>query len=149
MMANVIVVIGAGQIGQAIARRVGVGNHVLLADMRPENASAAAEVLGNAGYDVSVATVDASSRLTKLGKLFGIRKVRIDGGGIVWGSFLKASVIDEISHIVVPVADGSIGTPTVFDAEQGHTKRTAKALRLKSIKRFPGGMVWLRYRVMN
>ncbi|HEV7923323.1 MAG TPA: SDR family oxidoreductase [Thermoanaerobaculia bacterium] len=61
-MANVVVVIGAGQIGQAIARRVGVGKHVLLADMRMENANAAAEVMGNAGYDVSVATVDASSR---------------------------------------------------------------------------------------
>jgi NAD(P)-dependent dehydrogenase (short-subunit alcohol dehydrogenase family) len=60
-MTNVIVVIGAGQIGQAIARRVGVGKHVLLADMRPENAKAAAEVMANAGYDVSVATVDASS----------------------------------------------------------------------------------------
>ena len=59
---NVIVVIGPGQIGQAIARRVGVGKQVLLADMRPENAKAAAEVLGNAGYEVSVATVDASSR---------------------------------------------------------------------------------------
>jgi NAD(P)-dependent dehydrogenase (short-subunit alcohol dehydrogenase family) len=61
-MRNVIVVIGAGQIGQAIARRVGVGKQVLLADMRPDNANAAAEVLGNAGYEVSVATVDASSR---------------------------------------------------------------------------------------
>ena len=61
-MADVIVVIGAGQIGQAIARRVGVGKHVLLADMRQDNASAAADTLGNAGYEVSVATVDASSR---------------------------------------------------------------------------------------
>lgn len=61
-MKDVIVVIGPGQIGQAIARRVGVGKHVLLADMRRENADAAAEVLGNAGYEVSVATVDASSR---------------------------------------------------------------------------------------
>jgi NAD(P)-dependent dehydrogenase (short-subunit alcohol dehydrogenase family) len=59
---NVIVVIGSGQIGQAIARRVGVGKHVLLADLRIENANAAAEVLENAGYEVSVATVDASSR---------------------------------------------------------------------------------------
>jgi NAD(P)-dependent dehydrogenase (short-subunit alcohol dehydrogenase family) len=59
---NVIVVIGSGQIGQAIARRVGIGKHVLLADMRPDNANAAAEVLGNAGYEVSVATVDATSR---------------------------------------------------------------------------------------
>src|SRR5881409_2099671 len=61
-MTNVIVVIGSGQIGQAIARRVGIGKHVLLADMRLDNANAAAEVLGNAGYEVSVATVDASSR---------------------------------------------------------------------------------------
>ena len=61
-MSNVIVVIGPGQIGQAIARRVGVGKHVVLADMRPDHANAAAEVLGNAGYEVSVATVDVSSR---------------------------------------------------------------------------------------
>jgi len=61
-MPEVIVVIGPGQIGQAIARRVGVGKHVLLADTRPENAKAAAEVMANAGYEVSVAAVDASSR---------------------------------------------------------------------------------------
>jgi NAD(P)-dependent dehydrogenase (short-subunit alcohol dehydrogenase family) len=61
-MKDVIVVIGAGQIGQAIARRVGAGKHVLLADLRSDNANAAAEVLANAGYEVSVATVDASSR---------------------------------------------------------------------------------------
>src|SRR6476646_6745213 len=59
---NVIVVIGPGLIGQAIARRVGVAKQVLLADLRRENADAAAEVLGSAGYDVSVATVDVSSR---------------------------------------------------------------------------------------
>jgi NAD(P)-dependent dehydrogenase (short-subunit alcohol dehydrogenase family) len=61
-MSSVIVVIGPGQIGQAIARRVGVGKHVLLADVRRENADAAAETLENAGYEVSVATVDVSSR---------------------------------------------------------------------------------------
>src|SRR5512142_3104023 len=61
-MSKVIVVVGPGQIGQAIARRVGVGKRVLLADLRDENANAAAEILGNAGYDASVATVDVSSR---------------------------------------------------------------------------------------
>jgi 2,5-diamino-6-(ribosylamino)-4(3H)-pyrimidinone 5'-phosphate reductase len=94
-------------------------------------------------------SIDLKVALAKLTTLFGIKKVRVDGGGIVWGSFLKASLIDEISHLVVPVADGSIGTPTVFDAEQGHTKRKAKALRLKSIKRFPGGVLWMRYLVKN
>ena len=40
-----VVVIGAGQIGQAIARRVGVGKHVILADRSEANASAAADVM--------------------------------------------------------------------------------------------------------
>ncbi len=94
-------------------------------------------------------SIDLKVALAKLARLFGIRKVRVDGGGIVWGSFLKASLIDEISHLVVPVADGSVGTPTVFDAERGHTRRRAKSLRLKSVKRFPGGVLWVRYLVRN
>lgn len=61
-MNSVVVVIGAGSIGQAIARRVSAGKHVLLADLRPENAAAAATVLGDAGFEVSTATVDVSVR---------------------------------------------------------------------------------------
>src|SRR3954469_15377281 len=61
-MSDVIVLIGSGSIGQAIARRVSAGKHVLLADLRQENADGAAEVLSNAGFEVSTATVDVSSR---------------------------------------------------------------------------------------
>ena len=59
---EVVVVIGAGSIGQAIARRVSAGKQVVLADLRSENAYAAAEVMRDAGFDVSTATVDVSSR---------------------------------------------------------------------------------------
>jgi NAD(P)-dependent dehydrogenase (short-subunit alcohol dehydrogenase family) len=61
-MSNVIVVIGAGSIGLAIARRIGAGKHVLLADLRQENADAAAEVLGNAGFEASTTTVNVAAR---------------------------------------------------------------------------------------
>jgi NAD(P)-dependent dehydrogenase (short-subunit alcohol dehydrogenase family) len=61
-MTNVTVVIGAGSIGQAIARRVSAGKHVLLADLRQENADAAAQVLSDAGFEVSTAIADVSSR---------------------------------------------------------------------------------------
>jgi NAD(P)-dependent dehydrogenase (short-subunit alcohol dehydrogenase family) len=61
-MSDVTVVIGAGQIGQAIARRVSDGKQVLLADLHQANADAAAEGLADAGFDVSTATVDVSSR---------------------------------------------------------------------------------------
>jgi hypothetical protein len=61
-MSEVTVVIGAGSIGQAIARRVSAGKQVLLADLQRGNAEAAAEVLGDAGFEVGTATVDLSSR---------------------------------------------------------------------------------------
>ncbi len=80
-MTNVIVVIGAGSIGQAIVRRVSAGKHVLLADIRKENAEAAAKVLFDAGFNVSTATVDVSSRasvhaliqaVTSIGEVTGL-----------------------------------------------------------------------------
>ena len=80
-MDKVIVVIGSGSIGQAIARRVGPGKKVLFADLRKENAEAAALVLSHAGYDVFTATVDVSLResvhalvatATALGEITGV-----------------------------------------------------------------------------
>ena len=73
---NVIVVIGAGLIGQAIARRVSAGKHVVLADLRQENADTAAKILSDAGFDVSTTKVDVSSRasvqaLVESAKSFG------------------------------------------------------------------------------
>ena len=61
-MTKVNVVIGPGSIGQAIARRVSAGKHVLLADLRQENADAAAKTLSEAGFEVTTATVDVSNR---------------------------------------------------------------------------------------
>lgn len=60
-MAEVIVVIGSGSIGQAIARRVGAGKQVLLADLQRDNAEAVAQLMGDAGFDVHPATVDVTS----------------------------------------------------------------------------------------
>ncbi len=80
-MTSVIVLVGAGSIGQAIARRVGSGKHILLADLRQENAATAAKTLSEAGFDVSTATVDVSSRAsiealvqkaTSIGEVFGL-----------------------------------------------------------------------------
>lgn len=59
---SVVVVVGAGLIGQAIARRVSAGKHVVLADLRLENADGAAEVFRDAGFEVTTTAVDVSSR---------------------------------------------------------------------------------------
>ncbi|NBO49644.1 MAG: SDR family oxidoreductase [Chitinophagia bacterium] len=59
---SIVVVIGAGSIGQAIARRVGFGKHIILADLLLENAETAAKVLIDAGFETSTEMVDISSR---------------------------------------------------------------------------------------
>ena len=61
-MIKVLVVVGAGSIGQAIARRLGAGKHVVLADLRIETADAAAKILNDAGFVTSTIAVDVSSR---------------------------------------------------------------------------------------
>ena len=61
-MNEVIVVVGAGFIGQAIARRVGAGKHLVLANLTDKASSDAAEALADAGFDVSPCAVDISSR---------------------------------------------------------------------------------------
>ena len=55
---DVLVVIGPGSMGTAVARRVGAGKHILVADLREENAQAAEQMLLDAGFQVSAATVD-------------------------------------------------------------------------------------------
>ncbi len=95
-------------------------------------------------------TLDLDLMLRKLYKLFNIRKVRIDGGGHVNGSFLKAGLIDEFSLVLVPLADGTMGSPTVFEAEDGYGKRKATHFRLHSVKKiFTGDFSVLRYQTVK
>ena len=62
MQKSVVVLVGSGSIGQAIARRVGAGRHVVLADIRLEAAESAAKLLEDAGFETSAVTADLSSR---------------------------------------------------------------------------------------
>ena len=91
------------------------------------------------------ASIDLRRVLAKLRAAFGIRRLLLEGGGKINGSFLTAGLIDELSILIFPVADGSIGTPTLFDAMAG--KGLARKLRLISISRIKGDLVWMRYKM--
>jgi riboflavin biosynthesis pyrimidine reductase len=93
--------------------------------------------------------LDLKLVLRKLYKLFGIKRLRIDGGGHVNGSFLKAGLIDEFSLVLAPIADGTIGAPTVFEAEKGYGRRKATHFKLKSVKKIFNDFLWIRYEVVR
>lgn len=83
--------------------------------------------------------------LQKLAKEFGIKTLLLEGGGKINGSFLAADLIDELSVLLVPIADGGIGTPALFDAREG--RGPARKLELLSVKRRKDDLLWLRYKV--
>lgn len=130
-MSDVIVVIGAGSIGQAIARRVSSGKRVLLADLRIDNAEAAAGVLANAGFEVSTTTVDVASRqsvgalveaATKLGAVTGV----IHTAGVSPSQASPETIlrVDLYGTALVLEAFGSViargGSGVVVASQSGH-----------------------------
>lgn len=147
-MKSVVVVIGPGSIGQAIARRVSVGKHVLLADLRKENAEAAAEVLADAGFEASTTTVDVSSRedvqalvrlATAIGEVTGV----IHAAGVspsqaspqtilavdLYGTAL---VLEEFGNVIAPGGAG-----VVIASQSGHRLGALTAEQDKALATTP------------
>lgn len=89
--------------------------------------------------------VDLALTLEKIGAKFGVRTLMLEGGGKINGSMLRAGLIDEVSVLLTPVADGRMGTPALFDVEgEGVTPRR---LTLDSVEKRVDGVIWLRYKV--
>jgi 2,5-diamino-6-(ribosylamino)-4(3H)-pyrimidinone 5'-phosphate reductase len=91
--------------------------------------------------------VDLSLALQKVGATFGVRTLMLEGGGKMNGAMLRAGLIDEVSLLVAPVADGRIGTPALLDVKGEGV--TPWALALLGVEQRADGVVWLRYRVEN
>ncbi len=89
--------------------------------------------------------IDLHLVLRKLRERFGIRRLLLEGGGKINGSFLQEGLIDELSVLFAPFADGSVGTPTLFDAPPGGSE--ARRLKLVSVARRSGDLLWARYLV--
>lgn len=61
-MKDVMILTGAGQIGMAIARRMGYGMKIIIGDKKSENAGAVAKIMNDAGFDTEAVETDLSSR---------------------------------------------------------------------------------------
>jgi NAD(P)-dependent dehydrogenase (short-subunit alcohol dehydrogenase family) len=147
-MASVVVVIGAGSIGQAIARRVSAGKHILLADLRPQTAEAAATVLRDAGFDVSTAAVDVSSRgsvhalvqtATALGEITGV--IHAAGVSPTQASPATILAVDLYGTALVLEEFGNViargGAGVVIASQSGHRLPALTAEQNKALATTP------------
>ena len=89
--------------------------------------------------------IDLPLALRKIGERLGVQTLMLEGGGGINGSMLRAGLIDEVSLLLAPVADGRAGTPALFDmAAEGSFPRR---LSLVSVEPLPDDLLRLRYRV--
>jgi 2,5-diamino-6-(ribosylamino)-4(3H)-pyrimidinone 5'-phosphate reductase len=93
--------------------------------------------------------LDLGQALEKLRDKFGIKKLMLEGGGETNGSFLRQGLVDELSMLLTPVADGGTGEPALFDVEAEQPKHAVAKLRLKNVRRARAGMLWIQYKVRN
>jgi riboflavin biosynthesis pyrimidine reductase len=89
--------------------------------------------------------IDLPLALEKIGTKCGVRTLMLEGGGRINGGMLNAGLVDEVSLLIAPVADGRLGTPALIDVEGGVVPHWA--LALEYVERRAEGVVWLRYRV--
>lgn len=87
MKKEVMILTGAGQIGIAIARRMGYGMKIIIGDRRIANAELMAETMNRAGFDASPFEMDLSSResildLTDNAQRLGKIKMLINAAGV-------------------------------------------------------------------
>jgi len=83
--------------------------------------------------------------LQQLRNLFPIKTLMLEGGGNINGSLLNAGLIDELSLLIVPIADGRANTATTFDVSEYLPRKKAKLIRLKKVKQMKHDVLWLRY----
>ena len=87
MKKNVMLWAGAGQIGMAIARRMGYGMKIIVGDRKLENAEKIAKIMNDAGFDVEPMEMDMSDRasikaLIAKGQSCGDIKMLVNAAGV-------------------------------------------------------------------
>lgn len=121
-MKNVMLLTGAGQIGMAIARRMGAGMKIVVGDKKPENAQNIARIMNEAGFDAVPMETDLSDRssikaLIAEGQRYGDIRMLVNAAGVspsqapieailrvdLYGT---AVLLEEVGKVIVP---GGVG----------------------------------------
>ncbi|MBX0290295.1 RibD family protein [Hymenobacter sp. HSC-4F20] len=89
--------------------------------------------------------IDFNAALEQLAALFPIKTLMLEGGGHLNGSLLNAGLIDELSLLLLPIADGTLQSPTTFEVSDYLRKGPATRLYLSAVQQLDNDVVWLKY----
>lgn len=75
----------------------------------------------------------------------GIKRLMVGGGGTINWSFMQQGLVDEVSMILAPIANGDPAAARFFTAREPYTTPEDKAFDLAHMEHLGDGVVWLRY----
>lgn len=90
--------------------------------------------------------IDFKLVLEKLRKQFGIKTLLLEGGGHLNASLMQEGLVDELSLLYIPIADGTPGATTLLEIT-GREDGLAANLKLQKVKELDNDVVWMRYAV--
>jgi riboflavin biosynthesis pyrimidine reductase len=94
--------------------------------------------------------VDLAQALEKLQSKFGVKKVLLEGGGLINGGMLHAGLVDEISQLIAPIVDGGGAQISgLYDVRDKAPAKAAYGLKLIEQRTLKHGVQWLRYKVKH
>ena len=131
MEKNVMILAGAGQIGMAIARRLGYGMKIVVGDKNIKNAEAIADTMNKAGFDVEAFEMDLSNResikaIIAQSQKYGDITMLVNAAGVSPSqapieAILKvdlygtAVLLEEVGKVIAPG-----GTGVTISSQSGH-----------------------------
>lgn len=131
MTKDVMILVGAGQIGMAIARRMGYGMKIVIGDKNKANAEAIVKTMNEAGFDAVLVEMDLSSRSSILALIaeaqkYGKISMLVNAAGVSPSqasieTILKvdlygtAVLLEEVGKVIKP---GGVGV--TISSQSGH-----------------------------
>ena len=90
--------------------------------------------------------LDFASALKQVTNLFPIKTILLEGGGNINGSMLSEGLIDEVSLLILPFADGSTDAASSFDITRQPKKKAVPCMKLEEVKTLENDVLWLTYK---
>lgn len=91
--------------------------------------------------------VDLALLCDKIKNVLHVKTMMLGGGGVLNWSFIQAGLVDEISQVISPAADGSTSTQTLFMTKEGVTTDQPVKFKPLGVKIMDDGAVWIRWQV--
>lgn len=91
--------------------------------------------------------LDFAVAISKIRQIFGKKEILLNGGGGINWSWLKEGLVDEVSIVMSPTADGSTESASLFDGNPKYNDIDPVGFEIIDTRKLDDGSIWFRYNV--